>query len=212
MRRAALVLLVFATVATVARCHQGVGRAPAARPSAAGSAAPSSGWTLTVYYTAVQRYHTGKPTPVTGCPVLDCTHGHTALGTYPADFVQAVHDEGTGHTADGRYLNWSSDTGYWLDSAPRDSAGGALRPFESAAADPDVLRAGARFTIADCGHGSVPDVCAKLRASHWVVTDEFTPGLGGQRHVDLYIGEETGPGFTDGPWYTTLEGAALAVN
>jgi len=43
------------------------------------------------------------------------------------------------------------------------------------------------------------------------VRDEFTPGLGGPRHVDLYIGEETGPGFTGGPWYTTLQGATLTV-
>jgi hypothetical protein len=27
--------------------------------------------------------------------------------------------------------------------------------------------------------------------------------------IDAYIGEETGPGFTDGPWYTTLNGATL---
>jgi hypothetical protein len=176
----------------------------------------SDGWTVTVYYTAVEKYHSGPPTRVTGCAHLDCSHGTADLGTYPADFVTAVKDEGTGRTAAGRYLNWSYDTGYWLDDAPRDTAGRPLRPFASAAADPGVLAADTRFTITGCGRtddGSVSpvDVCAKLRAARWTITDEFTPGLGGKRHIDVYIGEETGPGFTDGPWYTTLQGATLQI-
>jgi hypothetical protein len=174
----------------------------------------SPGWTVTVYYTAVEKYHSGPPQRVTGCPGIDCTNGKADLGTYPADFVTAVHDEGTGLTGAGRYLNWSFDTGYWLDDAPRDAGGRRLRPFESAAADPGVLAAATRFTIAACGRQddrSQPpeDVCAKLRAARWTITDEFTPGLGGKRHVDVYIGEETGPGFTESPWYVTLEGATL---
>nr|WP_240942548.1 hypothetical protein [Planosporangium thailandense] len=185
-------------------------------PASAPTQGRSAGWTVTVYYTAVEKYHSGPGARVTGCPRLDCRHGSSDLGTYPADFVTAVRDEGTGRTTAGRYLNWSYDTGYWLDDAPRDTAGRPLRPFASAAADPDVLKAGTRFTIADCGRvddGSAPpaDVCAKLRGAHWTITDEFTPGLGGRRHIDLYIGEETGPGFTDGPWYTTLVGAALSL-
>ncbi len=44
-----------------------------------------------------------------------------------------------------------------------------------------------------------------------MITDEFTTGLGGSRHVDVYIGEETGPGFTDSAWYTTLENAELQI-
>ena len=176
----------------------------------------SVGWTVTVYYTAVQRFHTGPPTHVVGCPRIDCQHGHDALGSYPKDFVTAVHDEGAGRTSDGRYLNWSFDTGYWLDVAARDTAGRSLKPFESAAADADVLKPGTRFTIADCGReddgSSVPaQVCAKLRGAQWSITDEFTPGLGGTRHVDLYVGEETGPRFTESPWYITLAGATLAV-
>jgi hypothetical protein len=176
----------------------------------------STGWTVTVYYTAVEKYHSGQPTPVTGCPRLNCQHGHDNLGTYPKDFVAAVHDEGTGITAAGTYLNWSYDTGYWIDTAARDTAGRPLRPFESAAADPGVLKAATRFTIANCGRqddGSAPpaDVCAKLRAAHWTITDEFTPGLGGKKHVDAYIGEETGTGFTDSPWYITLERATLRI-
>ena len=52
-------------------------------------------------------------------------------------------------------------------------------------------------------------MCAALRRARWEVTDEFTPGLGGGRHVDLYLGEETGPGFTESSWYLTLHGASL---
>ncbi len=179
-----------------------------------GRGAPD-GWTITVYYTAVEMFHNGAATAVRGCPRLDCANGDDDLGSYPADFVAAVRAEGTGRTAAGRYLNWSHDTGFWLDSAPRDAAGRALRPFESAAADPDVLAAGTAFTITDCGReedgGAVdPAVCARLRAARWIVTDEFTPGLGGARHLDVYIGEETMPGFTGTPWYTTLTGATIA--
>jgi hypothetical protein len=176
----------------------------------------SPGWTVTVYYTAVQNYHTGPPTPVTGCPTIHCEHGTTDLGSYPADFVEAVRTEGAGRTATGRYLNWSHDIGFWLDDAPRDAHGRRLRPFESAAADPDVLPAGTRFTIVDCGTNdgdtSVdPTVCTRLRQAQWTVTDEFTPGLGGPRHVDVYIGEETGPGMTNSPWYCTLIDATLQM-
>jgi hypothetical protein len=167
---------------------------------------------VTVYYTAVQRFHSGRSTRVTGCPKLDCRDGHDDLGSYPADFVAAVREEGTGRLDDQRYLNWSSDTGYWLDVAPRDSAGGVLQPWVSAAADRDVLARGTRFTIVDCGHTKIDTaVCARLRGARWRVSDEFTPGLGGARHVDVYIGEETGPGFTDSAWYTTLAGAVLGV-
>jgi hypothetical protein len=44
-----------------------------------------------------------------------------------------------------------------------------------------------------------------------VITDEFTAGLGGKKHLDVCIGEETGPGFTDSAWYTTLKGATVTV-
>ncbi|BEL06950.1 hypothetical protein Q0Z83_051410 [Actinoplanes sichuanensis] len=169
-----------------------------------------------MYYTAVERFHDGDPTTVTGCPRLDCSDGDDDLGTYPADFVDAVRDEGTGRTISGEYLNWSYDTGFWLDSAPRTSDGGTLVPFVSAATDPDVLSRGTRFTVSGCGtleDGSAAPrkVCAALRAAAWKITDEFTPGLGGPRHLDAYIGEETGPGFTDSQWYLTLTGARLLL-
>lgn len=185
-------------------------------PGPDGAPQSRTSWTVTVYYTAVQGFHTGETTRVVGCPGLDCTFGDDDLGTYPATFVAAVRDEGTGRTADGRYLNWSSDIGFWLDDTPRDARGEALRPFESAAADPDVLPAGTRFTIVGCGRddtgSAVPaQVCDRLRVARWVISDEFTPGLGGPRHIDVYIGEQTGPDFTDSPWYTTLPAALLVV-
>jgi hypothetical protein len=175
-------------------------------------------WTVTVYYTAVAAYHDGPTQRVTGCPRLECGPGDpdadSDLGEYPDGFVTAVRDEGTGRIADGRYLNWSVDTGYWLDTAARDSAGGTLRPWETAAADADVLATGARFSIVHCGReeDATAAVCARLREPRWTVRDEFTPGLGGRRHVDVYIGEETGPGFTESDWYTTLHEARLRID
>jgi 3D (Asp-Asp-Asp) domain-containing protein len=203
---AATVLLLVA--APLAGCDGGRA-SPAPAPSAS-----SDGWEITVYYTAVEQYHSGPPTPVTGCPTIDCARGTDELGTFPRDFVQAVQAEGTGVTLDGRYLNWSYDIGYWIDSATRDTAGNRLVPYVTAAADPDVLPAGTTFTIEDCGaqdDGSpLPAlVCSRFRAARWRITDEFTPGLGGERHIDVYLGEETGRGFTDSDWYVTLAGATI---
>ncbi len=180
----------------------------------------SGGWELTVYYTAVEQFHDGPIHPVTGCPRLDCEAGDDDLGRYPADFVDAVRAEGTGRITSGPhaggYLNWSHDVGYWLDTAPRDSRGEALRPFRSAAADPGVLPAGTRFRVLDCGHADdgsqpPPSTCRRITDARWTVVDEFTPGLGGDRHLDLYIGEETGPGFTDSELSVSLVDARLAV-
>ena len=177
----------------------------------------SEGWEVTVYYTAVEEFHDGEPEEVSGCLRLDCSDGDDDLGRYPEDFVQAVRDEGTGRTADGQYLNWSYDVGFWIDSQPRSSDGRALVPFVSAAADPGVLPHGTRFTISACGHqddgSALPAAtCAALRRASWLITDEFTPGLGGNRHIDAYIGPETGPGFTGSDWYVTLRGARLTID
>ncbi|GAA0940420.1 hypothetical protein [Virgisporangium aurantiacum] len=178
------------------------------------SASSGDGWTVTVYYTAVASFHDGATERVTGCPRLECSSGTDDLGTYPSSFVRAVRDEGTGRIDAGRYLNWSVDVGFWLDSAPRDSAGGVLEPWRSAAADADVLGAGKQFTIASCGPADdvAAEVCDRLREARWIIRDEFTPGLGGDRHVDVYIGEETGPAFTESEWYTTLENARLTFS
>jgi hypothetical protein len=176
----------------------------------------AEGWEVTVYYTAVESFHRGTPTPVTGCPSLDCAHGDAPLGTYPEDFVKAVRDEGTGRITSGgyagRYLNWSYDVGYWLDEAPRDTAGAALRPYATAAADADVLAPGTEFTLDDCGDAEVDaSVCERLRGAVWRVDDAFTPGLGGSGHLDLYIGEEDHAEFTESPAYTTLENARITT-
>jgi hypothetical protein len=180
----------------------------------AASPLTSAGWEVTVYYTAVAALHSGATQQVTGCPTIDCTRGsgQRDLGTFPASFVKAVKDEGTGRVADGKYLNWSYDTGYWMDTAPRDTAGRPLVPWVSAAADGDVLRAGTRFSVLRCGTADVTAaVCARLKTPTWTIVDEFTPGMGGSKHVDVYIGEETGTDFTDSDLYTTLEGATLSV-
>ncbi|GAA3668446.1 hypothetical protein C8D88_102658 [Lentzea atacamensis] len=179
------------------------------------SGGTDEGWRVTVYYTAVERFHSGPAVPVRGCPVIDCEHGDELLGTFPQSFAKAVKDEGTGRTSAGRYLNWSHDKGYWMDDAPRDAFGRPLRPFVSAAAD--GLRHGSRIKLVSCGQtpvGANVDfaVCQKLVSSSWEITDEFTPGLGGDRHLDLYLGEETGPRFTESPWYTTLSEAVLEIH
>ncbi len=200
--------------------------APAPGGTASGGAAPhatgqtSDGWTITVYYTAVESFHHGQPRQVTGCPRQDCAHGNDPLGAYPTDFVAAVHDEGTGRITSGdhagNYLNWSYDTGYWLDTVPADTTGQRLQSFSTAAADSGVLAQGARFTVATCGseedHSAVdPVACARLQAATWTIHDEFTPGLGGDKHIDLYVGEEDRVGFTDSPLYLTGTGARITI-
>lgn len=186
------------------------------------SAMPASGWNVTVYYTAVESFHHGTAVAVIGCPVQDCERGHTALGSYPADFVQAVRDEGTGrittgpHT--GGYLNWADDAGYWLDTVPADARGQRLLPWRSAAVDASVAPFGAAVAVLACGVDSAsgdqidPAVCRRLMTSSWLVTDRFTEGLGGAQHVDLYIGEEDRPGFAAAsPKVVDVAGAAVRV-
>lgn len=175
-----------------------------------------SGWLVTVYYTPVESYHHDEPVPVTGCPRLDCTGGDAALGMYPRSFVDAVRNEGTGRITDGphagAYLNWSANVGYWLDTSTRDAYGDPLDPLRSAAAD--GLPRGTEVRVSDCGNpeGSLPDgICDRLRSGRWRITDRFTPGLGGDRHIDLYIGEEDRPDFTDSPLYLTLHDATLHI-
>jgi hypothetical protein len=181
-------------------------------------------WRLTTYYTLVQRYHGGPLKAVRGCPNLHCTRGRTPLGRYPADFLKAIQTEGNGRITSGpqrgRFLNWSHSVGWWLDSSTRDSRGRPLRPWSSAAADRSVLRRGQRFRVLECGRigrgGSTSrtlekGVCERFRKSRWTVTDLFRPGHGGAYHVDLYIGEETGPNFKKNPVYTTLRGATLGT-
>jgi len=180
----------------------------------------SAGWTFTTYYTAVQSFHRDAPRQVRGCMRRECDHGDELLGSFPRSFVQAVQEEGTGRITKGlhrgQYLNWSYDTGFWLDSDPVDTDGRRLRPYVTAAADSEALSRHARFRIIRCGweqeDGSAIDahVCARLRASTWTVLDAFTPGRGGRRHIDLYIGEEDGARFPNtSVWSITTLGSAI---
>ncbi|WP_020666494.1 hypothetical protein [Amycolatopsis nigrescens] len=186
-----------------------------------GAAERSDGWLVTVYYTAVESNYDDDKVEVTGCLSLDCEYGDEDLGSYPDGFVTAVQDEGTGRIVSGRhagkYLNWSHDVGYWLDTAARDSHGRPLEPFVSAATDPAVLKAGRQLRISGCGKAEdgsqiEPEVCERLKAASWQIRDEFTPGLGGERHLDVYLGEESGPDFTSSSLYTALYGATLELS
>lgn len=176
-----------------------------------------AGWEVTVYYTAVESFHDDDPVEVRGCPTIDCTRGDDLLGSWPEGFVTAVQDEGTGRITSGeqagRYLNWASSEGYWLDDAPRDAQGRPLEPMRSAAAD--GIADGTRVRVVECGTGYEgvpvpPSVCERLRGGDWEIRDEFTPGLGGDRHIDLYLGEEDVADFTSSEMYTTLTDATLA--
>jgi len=179
-----------------------------------------AGWQVTVYYTAVESFHErSATTAVVGCEVIDCTQGADPLGTYPSTFTTAVKDEGTGRITAGpnagRYLNWASSEGYWLDDAPRDHAGRPLEPFRSAAAD--GVAEGTKVRLVDCGTGfdggpPAAEPCARLRAGQWEIRDAFTPGYGGARHIDLYIGEEDRPDFTGSEMFTSFENATLELS
>lgn len=176
---------------------------------------PSSGWRLTIYYTPVMSYYSGAPQTVTGCPTLQCSNGTTNLGTFPGDFVAQVHEEGTGKIAPNQYLNWSSNTGYWLDTLPRDAQGNALMPYRSAAADPSIPF-GTTFKIQSCGADTTTStptdskVCAAYQWQSWEVADRFSAGAVGQ-HVDLYVGEQTSATFTAGANFIDASGAAITL-
>jgi hypothetical protein len=195
-------------------------RAPQ-RPQPSPAGRVSEGWHVTVYYTAVQSFHHGTPTSLTGCPGSDCSQGSDDLGTYPGDFLDAVRNEGTGRITSGpnagRYLNWSSDVGFWLDTIPATSWHTRLRPFTSSASGDAQLPRGARFqvdsTCAQIAAEVDAQVCRLLQSKTWVVDDEFTPGLGGSKHVDLYIGEEDRDGFeSTSPTFVDAEGVSLRVS
>ena len=74
-------------------------------PVAAASLAPplvsvvsSSGWELSTYFTAVEKFYSGRMETLRGCPQIDCVNGTDVLGRYPVDFIAAVKEEvGTRH-------------------------------------------------------------------------------------------------------------------
>ncbi|WP_165495361.1 hypothetical protein [Actinomadura roseirufa] len=204
----------------------------ASPPAETASPSPSSGpparplghrggWRITTYYTALQSLYHGKPKAVRGCLRFHCSHGKDPLGSYPEDFLKVVQTEGSGRltagTGEGRYLNWSSSVGFWLDATTRDSSGRPLRGWTSAAADRSVLARGQGFVIAGCGKDGngrpvEDEVCRRFRKARWTVTDLFRPGYGGENHADVYIGEEHGSRLADSPFYTTLRGATLTTS
>ena len=185
---------------------------------AANAQVDETGWRTSVYYTAVESFHHDSKSPVKGCLDFDCT-GRGKIGKYPKSFIRAVKSEGTGRITSGNhagmYLNWSYDVGYWLDSAPRDSYGNALIPFVSSASD--TLPRGTEFRIVDCGYqedGTRPaqSTCDAFKAADWEIRDEFTPGFGGDKHIDLYIGEEDMANFTrKSPKYVDLSNVEISL-
>ncbi|GAC1390280.1 MAG: hypothetical protein NVSMB31_07150 [Vulcanimicrobiaceae bacterium] len=186
---------------------------PSILPTPAPTTAPSSGWRLTVYYTAVLAYYSGPPQTVFGCSDLVCTSRNVLLGTFPSDFINVVKVEGTGKIASGSYLNWSGDVGYWLDTSSRDAQGNALVPYRTAAADPSIPF-GTAFRVmtcgADTGTGTPTDaaVCSSLQGFPWVITDRFTVGAVG-KHVDLYIGEQNSANFTSSAKFIDASNSVL---
>ena len=177
-------------------------------------------YTITVYYTAVESFHTDAKVNVSGCLIRDCAFGNKLIGTYPASFIKATKTEGTGRITSGvnagKYLNWSVDVGYWLDTIPSDGYGTALVPFRTAAADDIALTRGTQFKlvaplIQDDGSALDAVSANKLLAAQWLINDQFTPGLGGAMHLDLYIGEEDQVNFTrNSPMYLTLMNTKIA--
>jgi hypothetical protein len=183
---------------------------------------PVPQWNLTVYYTAVESFHHGRKVMVRGCMEMECEHKGT-IGIFPASFVKAVKDEGTGRITSGnyagKYLCWSKRDGYWLDSEPREAEGTSLIPWVSAAADSDVLTYGTTFKIEKCGVDDTDEseidseMCKKMKDAHWRISDRFEPGLGGSRHIDLYIGEEDRPDFiSSSPKVISVKSASISID
>jgi hypothetical protein len=106
--------------------------------------------------------------------------------------------------------------GYWLDTIPSDGYGGALVPFRTAAADAIALPKGTQFRLVaplKQEDGSALDATSanRLLSATWLINDQFTPGLGGALHLDVYIGEEDRVNFTNtSPLFTTLANVKIA--
>ena len=215
------------TTTTAGAGTTGTGSTPGAIPTTPTSptAPPTGGtvstevYTITVYYTAVESFHTDAAQTVTGCLTTTCSFGNSVIGSYPASFIKATKTEGTGRITSGanagKYLNWSVDVGYWLDTIPSDGYGGALVPFRTAAADAIALPRGAQFRLVGPlkqEDGSALDAgsASRFLAATWLINDQFTPGLGGALHLDVYIGEEDRVNFTNSAMYTTLANVKIA--
>jgi hypothetical protein len=157
---------------------------------------------------------------VSGCLIRECSFGNSLIGSYPASFIKATKTEGTGRITSGanagKYLNWSVDVGYWLDTIPSDGYGGALEPFRTAAADAIALPKGTQFRLVaplkqEDGSALEATSANRLLSATWLINDQFTPGLGGALHLDVYIGEEDRVNFTNtSPLYTTLSNVKIS--
>jgi hypothetical protein len=180
------------------------------------------GWEVTVYYSAVEHLHNGPIKKVVGCLQRGCDTRQEYIGYYPSDFVDAVEFLGSGLLEhgphDGRYLNWAPKEGFWVDLVPRDSSGGILVPFVSAAASPDVLGAGSTFEVADCGRrhdgSAVPKMtCDALSAPLWTVADEIDPepGVDEGQQVSLFVGDETAAVARGDNPYAAMIGADITM-
>jgi hypothetical protein len=173
-----------------------------------------------VYYTAVESVHTDTVKTVSGCLITACAFGSNLIGSYPASFINAVKAEGTGRITSGvhagKYLNWSIDVGYWLDTIASNGYGGALVPWQTAAADSIALPRGTKFAlvaplIQDDGTALDSTSSSLLLNARWLINDQFTPGLGGAGHLDLYIGEENRINFTSSNLYTSLANVKVLI-
>ena len=193
--------------------------APTPVPATATGSVSAEAYTITVYYTAVESFHTDAAQNVSGCLIRDCSFGNSLIGSYPASFIKATKTEGTGRITSGanagKYLNWSVDVGYWLDTIPSDGYGGALEPFRTAAADAIALPKGTQFRLVGPlaqEDGSALDAgsASRFLAATWLINDQFTPGLGGALHLDVYIGEEDRVNFTNSAMYTTLSNVKIS--
>jgi hypothetical protein len=185
----------------------GVPLPKAASPSP--TSAVSAGWHLTVYYTPVEAYH-GPPLRA----ILDC-RGRD-LGRHSGDFLDHVQTEGFGRAAGPvqgmRYLGWDFDRGCWYAaSTPLGADDRPLRAWASVAAPSAVhFRTGIR--VDGCGADVDADVCARVRATAWVVDDRFSADPTDARHLDLYIGEEDRPDFEkQSPNYFELHEATVRI-
>lgn len=169
------------------------------------TAGGSSDWSLRLYYTAVERFYSGGHKSLSGCVRPTCSGGLTYLGAYPATFLAAVRQQGSGEICSGRYtrhfLNWSSTIGYWIDTAPRTADGRQLRRFTSAESGTPQLSPGTALRILGCGAGSRPGsggVCTRLQTTTWHVAQ--VAAARPDRTIGLYVGLQTGSGFAASAW------------
>ena len=180
---------------------------------------PQQNWKLTVYYTPVEIYHSGEKEDITGCLISNCVNGTDYLGAFPQDFISILKIEGVGKISHGqfagKYLHYSAERGFWIDTAARDYNGKPLVPFQTAAADGNIPF-GTQFKIKNCGiHDTSKkpldkDVCDKLKAVSWKVEDRFSK-LNIGYHFDLYVGEENAPNFTvNNPFYFSVINAHIS--